>query len=131
MIQNCFSALSAIWLEYLNLERQYGEPHQLRTLFKRALSTKTDWPQSIAEDWLMFERECGSLEDVLKCEEKTKGILKTQMQTQPQIVHNQLRETKLEVELKSDLRQKRRRFEEDDQEKRSKKGFVNILYWLS
>lgn len=131
LIEKYFSASAVLWLEYSNLERQYGEPPQLRTLFRRALSTNTDWPLCIAEEWLMFEREYGSLEDVLKCEEKTKGILKTQMQAQPQLVHKHLRETKVEEEFKSDQRQKRRRLlDEDDQEKRFKKGLTIILYLL-
>lgn len=131
LIENYFSASAVLWLEYSNVERHYGEPHQLRTLFKRALSTNTDWPQCIAEEWLMFEREYGSLEDVLKCEEKTKRILKTQMQARPQPLHKHLRETKVEEELKSDHRQKRRRLlDEDDREKRFKKGLTIILYLL-
>lgn len=52
------------------IERQYGEPQQLRQLFQRALAACSDWPQFIADEWLMFERDCGTLEDVLQCEGK-------------------------------------------------------------
>lgn len=117
-----FTASAILWLEYCNLERQYGEPNQLRTIFKRALATNTDWPQCIAEEWLMYERETGTLEDILKCVEKTKSILKTQMvQTQSQIDHNQTNNYKREKEMKNQ-RQKRLRYEEVEQGNRFKKG---------
>lgn len=67
--------MANLWLEYLNLERIYGDVGQLRSLFGRALSSCKDWPQAIAEEWVMFERECGSLEDMMKCLQKTKVAL--------------------------------------------------------
>lgn len=62
------------WLEYAALEKQYGDPQHLRTLYSRALTTCTDWPQYIQEDWLMYERECGSLKDILKCVQKCNSV---------------------------------------------------------
>lgn len=62
------------WLEYIALERRYGDYKQLRTLFQRAINACRDWPQHVMEEWLMFEREVGSLEDVLKCVEKSKEL---------------------------------------------------------
>ncbi|KAJ8978971.1 hypothetical protein NQ317_001443 [Molorchus minor] len=50
---------ASVWLEYCNLDRQYGDATHLRSLFQRALSACKDWPQYIAEEWLMFERENG------------------------------------------------------------------------
>lgn len=63
-----------VWLEFASLERQYGQPQNLRSLFQKALSSCTDWPQYVMEEWLMFEREEGSLESVLKCLEKCKLV---------------------------------------------------------
>lgn len=60
---------ASVWIEYVNLERQYGDPQQLRSLFQRALKSCKDWPQFIIEQWTMYERECGSLNDMLKCVE--------------------------------------------------------------
>lgn len=62
---------ATVWLEYIALERRCGDHKQLRILFQRAINACKDWPQYITEEWLMFEREVGSLEDVLKCFEKS------------------------------------------------------------
>lgn len=88
------------------------------------MATNTDWPQCIAEEWLMFERETGALEDILKCIEKTKSFIKSQIiQTQSQVVHSQTDDSKRGKEMK-DQRQKRRRNEESEQGNKHKKGFV-------
>nr|CAI5827711.1 unnamed protein product [Callosobruchus analis] len=52
----------------------------LRSIYKRALSACTDWQQAIVEEWLMYERENGSLEDFLKCLETCKSLVKVDMQ---------------------------------------------------
>lgn len=65
---------SAFWLEYANLEKQYGEPHTLRSLFQRALNAIKDWPQCIMDEWLMYERHTGTLEDVMKCIQKCREV---------------------------------------------------------
>lgn len=116
------SASAVFWLEYANLERQHGEPNQLRTIFKRALTTNTDWPQCIAEEWLIFERDSGTLEDVLKCQEKTKDILKTQIQSQYHTEPMQQSQIKKRTESRSDPKSKRRRFEDEERTESSKKG---------
>lgn len=61
-------------MEYASIERQYGDTNHLRNLFQKALSACTDWPEYIFEEWLMFEREFGTLETILKCSEKRKTI---------------------------------------------------------
>lgn len=68
--------LANVWLEYIALEKQYGNAQQLRSLYQRAIAKCTDWPQFIAEDWQMYERECGTLQDMLKYEDKCKHINK-------------------------------------------------------
>ncbi|KAF2892463.1 hypothetical protein ILUMI_13682 [Ignelater luminosus] len=67
--------VASAWLEYANLEKQYGDSHHLRALYHRALSSCIEWSQYIADDWIMYERECGSLKDVLKCEKKCKKVI--------------------------------------------------------
>lgn len=74
-----------MWLEYANLERQYGDTNKVRALFQRALSARTDWPLYIYEEWLMFEREFGTLENLLKCVEYRKKI-EVQTETQQNAV---------------------------------------------
>ena len=55
------------WLEYATLERRYGEPQTIRALFQKALKAVTDWPYYIIDEWLMYERHFGTLNDVMKC----------------------------------------------------------------
>lgn len=71
---NIISGTASVWMEYVNIERQYGDTNHLRNLFQKALSACTDWPECIFEEWLMFEREFGTLETILKCTEKRKTI---------------------------------------------------------
>jgi len=48
-----------------------GDSKHLRRLFPRALLATSDWPESIADEWLMFERTEGDLDQyeqaVFKC----------------------------------------------------------------
>lgn len=67
----------------------------------------------------MFERESGTLEDVLKCLETIKSELKTETGIYQQ-VHNEVGSVKAEVKM--DQRQKKRPYEEDDRSDRFKKG---------
>lgn len=51
--------------------RAYGDSKHLRKLFPRALQSTRDWPESIVEEWLHFERVEGTLdsyeEALFKC----------------------------------------------------------------
>lgn len=125
-----FTASSALWLEFCNLERQYGQTQQLRQTFKRALSCTTDWPQCISEEWLLFEREFGTLDEVLKCLDTIKSEVKT---TPQHLVRNvdarvESRQAKGRDHVESrqakvrDQRQKKRPFEEEERNDRFKKG---------
>ncbi|XP_046385900.1 squamous cell carcinoma antigen recognized by T-cells 3 [Ischnura elegans] len=57
-----------MWLEYIRLERTYGDSKHLRRLYSRALASSTDWPETIGESWLAFERDEGTLETLELCE---------------------------------------------------------------
>ncbi|XP_050295375.1 squamous cell carcinoma antigen recognized by T-cells 3 [Anthonomus grandis grandis] len=63
-----------LWLEYINIEKQYGEANTLRSLFQKALNSVEDWPQGIIDEWLMYERHFGTLEDVMKCVTKCREL---------------------------------------------------------
>lgn len=65
---------ATVWLEYLTLERRCGDTKHLRVLFQKALGSCKDWPQYIMEEWTMFERETGTLQDMLKCHQKCDEI---------------------------------------------------------
>ena len=61
------------WLEYINLEKMYGDTKHLRRLFLRALERTHDQPERISQAWLQFEREESSLEQFEECERKIKA----------------------------------------------------------
>ncbi|XP_067014696.2 squamous cell carcinoma antigen recognized by T-cells 3 isoform X2 [Anabrus simplex] len=68
--------VATMWLEYISLEKCYGDTKHLRRLFQRALASVQDWPESIGEAWLNFERDEGTLESFEACEAKYKARLK-------------------------------------------------------
>ncbi|XP_046418418.1 squamous cell carcinoma antigen recognized by T-cells 3-like [Neodiprion fabricii] len=69
------STAAASWLEYIGLERCYGDTKHLRKLYQKALGSVKDWPESIINAWLDFERDEGTLEQLESCEAKTKEKL--------------------------------------------------------
>ena len=64
------------WLEYINLEKMYGDTKHLRKLYLRALERTQDQPEKITHAWMQFEREEGSLEQFEECERKIKIKMK-------------------------------------------------------
>ncbi|KAH1015492.1 squamous cell carcinoma antigen recognized by T-cells 3 [Dendroctonus ponderosae] len=75
IIKSPNKSFSIFWLEFANLEKQYGEPQALRSLFQKALKEVQDQPQWIIDEWLLYERHCGTLDDVMKCTKKCSEIL--------------------------------------------------------
>ncbi|EFN81702.1 squamous cell carcinoma antigen recognized by T-cells 3 [Harpegnathos saltator] len=69
------STKASYWLEYIALERYCGDTKHLRKLYHKALASVTDWPESIANSWIDFERDEGNLEQMEICEMKTKEKL--------------------------------------------------------
>ncbi|XP_066142437.1 squamous cell carcinoma antigen recognized by T-cells 3 [Euwallacea fornicatus] len=59
-----------LWLEYANLEKQYGDPQTLRSVFQKAVNSMSVWPQFIIDEWQLHERHTGTLEEVTKCLQK-------------------------------------------------------------
>ncbi|CAH1976228.1 unnamed protein product [Acanthoscelides obtectus] len=112
--------LATAWLEFANLERQYGEVNQVRSIYKRALSACTEWQQAIVDDWLMFERENGTLEDVLKCVETCKSLVKVYAQTYSNQNNQSNDDTRMDTsDVKKGTKRKQHR-EEIGQKKRMK-----------
>ncbi|KAM0734267.1 Squamous cell carcinoma antigen recognized by T-cells 3 [Formica fusca] len=69
------SATVSYWLEYISLEKCYGDTKHLRKLYQKALASAKDWPESIINAWIDFERDEGTLEQMELCEAKTKEKL--------------------------------------------------------
>ncbi|KAI4468761.1 pre-mrna processing protein prp39-related [Holotrichia oblita] len=64
------------WIEYLEIEKRFGESKFVRQIYQRAISNCKDWQHYFADEWLMYEREVGTIDDVLKCVKKCKEIVK-------------------------------------------------------
>ncbi|OAD52710.1 Squamous cell carcinoma antigen recognized by T-cells 3 [Eufriesea mexicana] len=87
------SAIASYWLEYISLERCYGDTKHLRKLFQKALTSVRDWPESIANSWIDFERDEGTLEQMEICEIRTKEKLDKvaeERQKAPQMSNSEL-----------------------------------------
>ncbi|CAL1544489.1 unnamed protein product [Lymnaea stagnalis] len=69
---------AALWLQYYRLERMYGDNKHCRRILQKALNSVTDWPESITQAYINFEREEGNLEQydtaVTKCEAQMERI---------------------------------------------------------
>lgn len=65
-----------MWLEYINLEKAYGDSKHLRKLYPRALLNTKDWPEYVAKAWINYERDEGTLESYENCLSKVKARMK-------------------------------------------------------
>ena len=50
------------WMEYIYLEKMFGDTKHLKKLFPRALGKTADFPALIGDMWIQFEREEGTLD---------------------------------------------------------------------
>ncbi|XP_043267085.1 squamous cell carcinoma antigen recognized by T-cells 3-like isoform X2 [Venturia canescens] len=80
------------WLEYISLEKCYGDTKHLRKLYQKALSAVKDWPESIVNSWIDFERDEGTLEQMEHCEtkvnEKMEKVLEERQNMQQNVSHD-------------------------------------------
>ncbi|KAJ3128261.1 Splicing factor [Nowakowskiella sp. JEL0407] len=67
---------SELWLEYIRLERMNGFIPETRKLYRQAVSRKTDWPEGISESWILFERECGTLDEYYEAYARVRSQMK-------------------------------------------------------
>ncbi|XP_022340245.2 spliceosome associated factor 3, U4/U6 recycling protein-like isoform X1 [Crassostrea virginica] len=103
---------AALWLDYLKIERAYGDNKHCRKLLNRALNVVTDWPESIVEAMINFEREEGDLEHydaaVTKCEVHMDAVNKERKEAE-----------KEEKRVNRRIEKKQKRF---DSKQKGKKG---------
>lgn len=69
--------------------RCYGDTKHLRKLFQKALTSVKDWPESIANAWINFERDEGTLEQMEQCELKTKLKLQQVAEERKKVQHHE------------------------------------------
>lgn len=67
------------YLEFIAFERQYGDVKSVRILMQKAINSCRDYPDYLADEWLMYERTFGTLKDVIHCQNKCKSINKRQV----------------------------------------------------
>ena len=67
---------ASMWLNFYQFERCYGDNKHCRKVLQRALNSVSDWPESIVEAFINFEREEGNLEQY----EQTLGKCNAQME---------------------------------------------------
>ena len=66
---------ASLWMDFIQLEKTYGDKKHLRKAFQRALEKTYDQPEIIAKAFLQFEREEGSLEAWEQCRKQCKARL--------------------------------------------------------
>ena len=66
---------ASLWLDFIQLEKTYGDKKHLRKAFQRALEKTFDHPEIIAKAFLQFEREEGSLEAWEQCRKQCQARL--------------------------------------------------------
>merc|ERR1712038_1099663 len=66
---------ASLWMDFIQLEKTYGDKKHLRKAFQRALEKTFDQPEIIAKAFLQFEREEGSLEAWEQCRKQCQARL--------------------------------------------------------
>ncbi|TRY70053.1 hypothetical protein TCAL_04845 [Tigriopus californicus] len=57
-------AQAQFWLEFLTMEKTFGDTKHLRKLYPRALDKVQDWPHLVGDLWIQFELEEGTLDQI-------------------------------------------------------------------
>ncbi|XP_074096136.1 squamous cell carcinoma antigen recognized by T-cells 3 [Cotesia typhae] len=92
------SETAGMWLEYVALEKCCGDTKPLRKLFTKALAAVKDWPETICNAWLDFERDEGSLEQVEFCEAKIKEKMEKVLEQRAKINEKVEEEKSLKIQ---------------------------------
>ena len=67
---------ASVWLDYIHLEKTFGDKKHLRRAYQRAIEKTSDTPELIVKSFIQFEREEGSLEAY----EEAKKVCKLKME---------------------------------------------------
>lgn len=93
------SSNASSWLEYISLEKCYGDTKHLRKLYQKALSSVKDWPESIANSWMDFERDEGTIEQMEHCEAKVNEKMEKVVEERQKLQQNVSSHDKETVEV--------------------------------
>ncbi|KAG0010861.1 Squamous cell carcinoma antigen recognized by T-cells 3 [Entomortierella chlamydospora] len=71
-------SMSDFWIARAEMEKKFDNVKGARQIFVRACSTAEtlDWPEKIFDSWLLFERECGTLQTYKDALIRTRVALK-------------------------------------------------------
>ena len=113
-------------LEYVGLEKMFGDTKHLRKLFPRLLDKCQDMPELVGDAWLQFEREEGSLEQFEEAESKTakrmaRAYERRLKEESAEAEDKQQRVEKVEKKKEKDKEKRRDRRHQEAEEKRRKR----------
>ena len=106
------------WIEYINLEKLFGDTKHLKKLFPRALESSKDWPEEIGEIWMQFEREEGSLESFEEAEIKVNKRLEAIKATRAKKEDEENGKIARKKERDKDKRREKRHQESNDRKRK-------------
>ncbi|RWS02172.1 hypothetical protein B4U79_04340 [Dinothrombium tinctorium] len=109
------SSQAQMWIEFANLERLFGEEEQFRKILMKGLQSAKDYPESIGETLVKYEREEGtsidSLDEVMNKYEKVMTKINAKRQVIAEKEKSQLGEKakeKIKQTQKQELKGKRK-----------------------
>ncbi|KAK2180910.1 hypothetical protein NP493_420g02015 [Ridgeia piscesae] len=78
VLQRGHGSEAHMWLEFFSLERSHGNHKHCTKILQDAVNSVSDWPESLFEAYINYEREEGSLQDyddaVVRCESQQKRV---------------------------------------------------------
>lgn len=102
-------AQAQYWLEFLTMEKTFGDTKHLRKLFPRALDKVQDWPHLVGDWWIQFELEEGTLDQIELAESRVAERVKLiSTQKEPSLNANQAKGEKRKERDKPKRREKRK-----------------------
>jgi len=115
---------AVVWLEYIQLEKTFGDKKHLRKAYQRALEKVFDDPESIVKSFIQFEREEGSLEAYEHCIklcninlEKVRAV-KAKADAK-QAVEDEMKQEKIEKKKEKDKQYRREKRQQISAEKKA------------
>ena len=102
---------ASVWLDYIQLEKTFGDKKHLRRAYQRAVEKTRDSPEIIVKSFIQFEREEGSLEAY----EEAKKMCKIKMD---KVTAAREKEAALKVEEETKNQEKIEKKKEKDKQQR-------------
>lgn len=126
-IGNIHGNKALAWIENINMEKQFGDRKHLRKVYLRALEKTHDSPELVADSWIQFEREEGSLESWENCREKCNKKLEKMAEIRAKESNVTMDEDKIKMEKVEKKKEKDKQVRRDRRHETSeqKKEAIN------